>query len=353
MKTTKITEGKTTLLVPEGFETDPFHKNAFYNSRMEFSRNMGVLFLKTFSKDFEIKRAIDLMSSLGARGLRYNVEAKVKTDFLDNNKDAINLLKKNMKLNKVKANILLEDFRNFFTSYDYYELDPFGSIFPFYYHLLSVISVVKKKAIVSLTATDLSVLTGSRRIPLHRKYGAYNVPNEATHETALRILLYKLVRVANEFDFHVRILLCYYKQHHVKCFLELERNVQQAEEQSPKPFFVKTIFQGRIVEVGPLYSGNTSEKSVLEKLIKNSTDEETSKFLKTLEGELDFPPTCYDLHKLFSLIHSDVKPFEKVKRFLKKHKVKIVKTTFGLTLVKSNVDLREFFKKHARQLKGL
>jgi len=73
----KVTEGKAKLMVPKESFKDPFHLPVFYNPSMELSRSIGSLAFSAIANKGTI--ALDGLSSIGARGIRYLVEnSKIK-----------------------------------------------------------------------------------------------------------------------------------------------------------------------------------------------------------------------------------------------------------------------------------
>lgn len=98
----KVTEGKAKLMVPKESFKDPFHLPVFYNPSMELSRSIGSLAFSAIANKGTI--ALDGLSSIGARGIRYLVEnSKIKKMyFVDANTASVKVLKRNLKLNKLK-----------------------------------------------------------------------------------------------------------------------------------------------------------------------------------------------------------------------------------------------------------
>ena len=149
MRLIEVKEGETRLFVPDFTEYarkgayDPSRAPVFYNPKMEFSRDLAVLALRSYIN--RINRSVivcDPLAGVGVRGIRYakEVEGVEKSTVGDLNKDAIPIILKNVKLNGLEekvevehrdANLLLAAHSEPGKRFDFIDLDPFGTPFSF------------------------------------------------------------------------------------------------------------------------------------------------------------------------------------------------------------------------------
>ena len=414
LKTKIISEGKAKLFVPAESFKDPFHLPVFYNPKMKFSRSVSsvafgsaVELLKKGKSEAEQKAVkkgmgnavsvVDGLCSQGARGIRYAKENENvgKVFFVDANKDAIKLLRKNVKLNKLgkKAEIHYSDLNRFFSdseeAFDFIEIDPFGS--PVFF-LESAIRKLQRKAVLSITATDLANLCGAKTAPCIRHYDAKPLNNEFAHETAIRILVGRIARSAAVYDFSIKPLLSFYRMHYVKTFLLMERGAEKADKcisenlgfVSYCPKCLSREMEKRNGEkcgncgskneyAGKLWISDLCDNEFLkrmevmnrkgkvktEKKGKDATEEENNKIetvncsetandgkeieklLKILEIENRINNPFYDLHKVAKTYKIPHRKTEEIMERLGKKGFKASRTHFCPTGIKSNAGISE------------
>ncbi len=327
MKLIQIMEGKAKLTIPKESYKDPFHLPVFYNPAMKFNRTVSSLALSCILRELEGAILLDGLCSIGARGIRYAKENRLKrVYFVDANPDAIRILKRNVRLNKIKnAKIEENDLNKFLLNskgyFDFIEIDPFGS--PVFF-LQNAIRRLKKKAVLSITATDLANLAGANAKPCIKHYGSRPLRSEYQHEIALRILIGKIARELMLFDYYSKPLLSFYKGHAVKAIILCERSAVKADANIVDLGYVMHCYKCLYREVnkrqiekckecgndleysGPLWIGKLEENDFLERLVmmnekmRYEEQEEIHELIKALLAENELPPTFYDLHKLAS-----------------------------------------------------
>ncbi|MFH1106821.1 MAG: tRNA (guanine(10)-N(2))-dimethyltransferase [Candidatus Micrarchaeota archaeon] len=369
-KLRKIKEGKAVLLVPERSARDPFHSDVFYNPAMEFNRSVSSLALQASLELLESKQAqiVDGLSATGARGVRYALENKGvgRVWCVEANPSAVRLLKKNIAANKMGGKVVSVEgdlnrwLLNSDEFYDFIEVDPFGS--PVYY-LENAVKRLKKKAVLSVTATDLANLCGARATPCVKHYQARPLNNEFCHESALRILVGKIARVAMEYDFGVTPLLCFYRRHYAKAFILCEKGAVKADANINGSGFVlycpKCLWRSqskrlpgecpecssRLEYAGPLWTEGLQSKDFLHRVAKltasrNYTDgAEISKLLGLLGGEDGFPPFFYDLHFISGRLGVQSPSSDKVLTALRKSGFKAERTHYSPTGIKTDAGI--------------
>ena len=175
-------------------------------------------------------RVLDLLSASGVRGLRIKAEVpNVDVTINDYKEKAYALMKKNAKLNKLDvtiknkpANVLLTELN----TYDYIDLDPFGTPVPF---LDSAIKRLSLHSILAVTATDTSALCGAYPNACLRKYGSKPLRNEFMHETAIRILIKKCQEVAAQYDVSLIPIFSHSSNHYVRVYLQKTSSAKKAD----------------------------------------------------------------------------------------------------------------------------
>ncbi|MBR9680976.1 MAG: tRNA (guanine(10)-N(2))-dimethyltransferase, partial [Candidatus Altiarchaeota archaeon] len=160
MKLKEVVEGESKFLVPD--VSLPEDGQVFYNPSQAVSRDLSVLFYKVAGVD-----VLDGMAASGARSIRL-AKNGVNVIANDYDKRAVDLIKKNAKLNRVKFPILNRDFRKAMldSRYGAVDIDPFGSPVPFIHYALH--SATK---FIGLAATDTAALCGTYPRVAYRRYG--------------------------------------------------------------------------------------------------------------------------------------------------------------------------------------
>lgn len=378
MKTTIVTEGQTKLEVLKASLENPFHLDVFYNPFMRLNRSLSVLAVQATLPLVGGGKMVDGLCSLGARGLRYAMEAKGVENvlFVDANPSAAKLAKKNFKHNKIKKSVKLSFAENDLNKallesrecFDFIEIDPFGT--PVFY-LENAVRRCNKKAILSITATDLANLHGSKPSPCLRTYDAKPLHCMFGHENALRILLGKIARTAAMQDYAITPLLSFYHRHYAKTMVLLEKGSLKADaslKQIGFTIFCPSCFHAETKKIpletcpkcgkkagftGPLWIGKTCSEKTLQEILKENENRELEdkpqieKMVKLLlqENEEGMPSWFFDLDQVASKnkAASTTKIDNAIAR-LQQAGFKATRTHFSPTGVKTNANAQEVFK---------
>jgi len=326
-----ITEGKAKIIVPAEEKVSK-ELPVFYNPVMEFNRTVSVLLLKVIENiDMTIG---DPLAGTGARAVRFLKElpkTKIKELWInDISKEAVNIIKKNLKLNKVKAKVFNEDANMFILNskgFDYIDLDPFGSPNIF---LDSAVKRLGRNGILAVTATDTGCLSGTFSNACKRKYWAVPQRNETMHENGLRILIRKVQLIGSDHGKALIPIYSYSKDHYFRIFFRCEKGKRKVDS------VIKQ--HGMFNLAGPLWLGNLFDKKIAKNIALLSKD----KFIKTIFDEskintvgfFDIPRLCKK-HKL-NIIKQD----EIIKR-IKKKGYKASLTHFKNNSIRSEISERE------------
>ncbi|MFH0971684.1 MAG: tRNA (guanine(10)-N(2))-dimethyltransferase, partial [Candidatus Micrarchaeota archaeon] len=345
---------------------DPFHLPVFYNPAMRFNRSISSLAAGCLIRMLDDSVFVDALCSLGARGIRYAKENRLKKiHFVDANPDAIKVLRKNVKLNKLKnAKIEESDLNKFFINseehFDFIEIDPFGSPVLF---LQNAIRRLRKKAVLSVTATDLANLAGARIDPCKKHYDAKPLRCEYSHEIALRILVGKIAKELMLQDFGCLPLISFYKGHAIKSIVLAEKNAMKADESIKQLGYIMhcqkclsrecskrqvekcTNCGGKYDYAGEMWIGKLQDSEFLKCMEKHAEksgcDEklEISRLLGLLQKENDFAPSFRDMHLLSSKYKIKIRKMEDALERLKKAGFKAARTHYSSTSIKTDAPI--------------
>jgi tRNA (guanine26-N2/guanine27-N2)-dimethyltransferase len=240
-------EGKATLLVPKlsaystknASEYIPSKAPVFYNPLMSFNRDLTVRVLNAFHLNHSSPlRICDPLCGCGVRGIRLIREGPptCQVVFNDRNSAAIALTAYNLKNNHIQTNFILHhhDANRLLTrysspkySFDYIDLDPFGTPSLF---LESSFQAIKKSGLLGVTATDMAPLCGIKSSACVRKYFAQPLRTEYCHELAIRIVMNALVLAAARHELGLSLLFSHYSDHYVRVYVQIQRGIKHANE---------------------------------------------------------------------------------------------------------------------------
>jgi tRNA (guanine26-N2/guanine27-N2)-dimethyltransferase len=310
----RVTEGSTQFYVPAGFtEEGPGARkgDVFYNRQMEFGRDVSVLFGRSCFRPGW--RVLDGLAASGARGLRLARECGVDAHYVLNDRDpsAADLIRRNADANDL-ADVEVErrDLRALLheDSFDYIDIDPFGSPVQF---VDAAVQGCRNRGIVALTATDTAPLCGTYPRTSLRRYGALSARSPFSHETGLRILIGYAVRQAAKHDRGCEPLLCFSADHYLRCHLRIVNGATRAnaalERLGYASFDRETLERGvaarrlRDADAGPLWSGPLHSEEVLASMrVDDSlgTARRCGKMLDLWREEAASPPLFFKVDEL-------------------------------------------------------
>jgi tRNA (guanine26-N2/guanine27-N2)-dimethyltransferase len=273
-------------------------------------------------------RILDAFSASGVRGIRYwlendNVES---VTFLDIDEKAVKNIAANLKRHGLKGNIVKEDFLKFRDfSFNFVELDPFGSPAPYVNHAIDLLRF-NREAFISVTATDTAVLCGKHWQACLKNYWSKPKRDKTCHETAARILLKFIAQLAWLHDFAFYPLLTFYYRHQIKVVAKLVKGKRETHRQLENLGFIYedekkqkywTTYQ-RLMDLpyaGPLWVGKLHDENLVKDLPMGDV------FVK----ENHYPPFHYNVHELAK--HYKLKKLPPMERILEK--IPAVKTHFS------------------------
>ncbi|MEZ0318734.1 MAG: tRNA (guanine(26)-N(2))-dimethyltransferase [Pyrobaculum sp.] len=271
----------------------------FYNPAMEKNRTLSVLLLKAFGELHGAGLTVcEPLSGTGVRGIRYAVESGVVGRLIlnDVSKEAVEIIKKNLNLNGVDAEVYNEDanvlLHRMKGRCDVVDIDPFGSPAPFIH---ASFRALRDGGLLCATATDAAVLVGKYSRKCLRRYGSVIRKTPFYIELGLRNLLGFIARVAATEDFGVTPLFSYWEGHYFRTCMLVNKGARDADDVlnyvkhiEYKKGFRRVVARPTENSSGPLWVGPLGDPHTTHIM---SNYGPYSQFLKTLEEEysIDVP----------------------------------------------------------------
>lgn len=268
-----IKEGEAKIKVPKEKRISK-DLPVFYNPVMEFNRTVSVKILKSVkNKNMSIGMPLGGTGVRACRFLKELPKEKIRELWInDHDKEAVKVIRQNLRLNKSKADVFNDDANIFMLKsrgFDYIDVDPFGSPNMF---LDSAVKRLGREGILAVTATDTGCLAGSFINACIRKYWARPLRDSNMHETGLRILIRKVQLIGAEHDKALVPIFSYFKDHYFRVFFRCEKGKKKVDSLMEKHDMHR--------EAGPLWTGRLWDK----KTAKEISDGEGS-FLETIAKE--------------------------------------------------------------------
>lgn len=365
----EIVEGSTKLLVPKDSlsEKTPPKEPAFFNPRARVSRDFSIIAYSAFLKNFKgPKIFLDSLAGIGARSIRVanEISSIEKVVANDVNAQALEIGKSIAKLNQVTKCEFSENeacrFLSLHSSRDgrgaIVDVDPFGS--PSRY-LDCAIRATFHGGLLSVTATDLTVLHGIFPEACQRKY--YGTPVRTTYgnEIALRLVLGCMNLVAGRMDIMVAPLFVQHSMHYYKAYVKIlvrtntkncmgyilhcdncgNRKVVHEVEH------VCNICNSKAKLAGPLWIENLYDKNFVDAMIleeKNlKVDKSCGIFLEKCKEEVDMAPAYFTLDEIGHRNQSAPPSLDKIIEKIQGIGLRATKTSMNPTGFKTDARIDE------------
>ena len=250
----------------------PHKCDVFYNPVQVFNRDISLLTTLCFSLEkkktkgekFKPLRFLDALTASGLRLFRVAKEmpssliSEVKgCDLSDFSRDIFNINlhlnnlenAKNIQYNLTDANHFMST-RSPLEKFDVIDLDPYGTMVPF---LDATLSAATKNSLLCLTSTDTRVLCGSDRHKCFYMYGAVRGGTDFIEETALRIAMGTVQRIANTKGKAVEPILCVQSDFYIRLFVRVVNSKQkcwQSMTTSGMQFYCKSCGNQHVQNFG-------------------------------------------------------------------------------------------------------
>ena len=302
-----IVEGRTNLVVPASVnQKGPAPKaGIFYNPAMRSNRDLTVLFGKAVAK--EGWKYLDALGGTGAKGIRLAVESGINMEVIVNdispsaydtvliNIEANNL--KHVKASRMEYYSLLST-----ESFDWIDIDPYGSPVRF---IDLAVQRLARNGVLSITATDIAPLCGTRPEVCVRRYLAQPMRCGCVHEIGLRILVGNTVRRAATLDVGLVPMLSYYHGHYFRAYFRMKKGAGAANSSLSNFGYIAwdddagySVLENKPESgkfAGPLWTGDLWEPELLTKMTSACDDSiaKESYSLVTKIGEELLQPQYY------------------------------------------------------------
>ena len=328
-----IREGRTEIFVPEIHSTHGPGKKVgpvFFNEQMSFNRDVSVMLLRALGRDSITVG--DAMAATGSRSVRIANEvpgSEVVAN--DISETAMPWIERNIELNHLDNCVASnKDMHVLFSerSFNYVDLDPFGSPMPF---LQSAIRGVGRKGILAITATDMAPLAGAHAPKCRRRYQCEPVRGYMCHEGGLRILMCNVARELAKFDRGMKPLLSFYADHYYRTYVQIEEGAKAADATLEKLGFMHydTDTMERSISpicdddhrLGPFWLGPLHDQDFLGKFDTEGMADERRciKYLDLWRNELDDQVFVYDVSELSSHLKMSPPKLTEFVDLLKQH----------------------------------
>lgn len=350
-----ITEGKAAISVPE----QPMTKKAeaFYNPEMEYQRDMTVSALRVFRKESRKKLSVcDPLAGTGVRSIRIAKEVSSVEKIIANdlNPLAVNVIKKNLRSNKVKnAEVFNRNANDLFLdhlrTFDFIDIDPFGSHINY---IFNAGYALKTRSMLACTATDTGALCGAFPSTCFTRYGIKVYKTDFYKETGVRVLITSTMLELSKHDMAFEPLYSH-ANHYFRAIGRVKKSKSMLTKQFQEiQFFIycnhclyrsleisgKCPNCGKRTQVmGPLWTGKINDTKFCKSMLADLKDK---KYKKTKELELAISeidePFYYDLHRLFRVRRMSPKRMAGIMKGLEDAGFKASRTHFSGTGIKTD-----------------
>ncbi len=343
----EIKEGKARILVPKTeWKKGPNSAKVpvFYNPTMEMNRDVSVALLKAVRRK-EMK-VLDGLAASGIRGIRFALEiGEMEITLNDRNKKALKLMEKNADLNRVDVKITGKNLNTLLSdsSFDYIDIDPFGSPAEF---LDCASRAIRNGGILAITATDTAALCGVYPKVCYRRYMAWPEHNWCMHEIGLRILIGSAVRIGGRNDISLKPLLAYSTDHYFRAYLMAEKGARKADAVLENVGMLEfdDISWKNGGDIGPMWLGALFDEMVLSRMKTEDffgSKRRMEKFMDIWKEEWKMPPCYHELSYLSSFLHISQPPIRHVIERLKSMGFEATRTHCSPTGIKTDASAEE------------
>ncbi len=321
-ETTRIREGKAEIIVPKldyyrvsPEEYVPSKAPVFYNPLMKENRDFTVMVANLIKSEAGRNLCFgDSMAGVGVRSIRVLAEAGWDEAYVnDTSQRAFATIVVNIKLNglenrahasKMDANIFHAAHSLGGSRFDMLDLDPFGTPVRF---LDTCFQAVKHGGVLSVTATDTANLFGVHKRAARMLYGVNVFKTGFMREIGVRVLLKALAEAAARNERGIEPIVSVTRRHYVKVFARVLKGRKHAFKSVSQIGFLKVRRVEKIYEplgvvdagtccekdsmlLGPLYTGETHSRELLEKMLLQKTgetlvDEDVFRTVETLVSD--------------------------------------------------------------------
>jgi len=380
-------EGNTRLVVPAASLNNkvPSKTPAFFNPAGKFNRDISVLIYRTFSSECKqnTKSFADAFSGIGARALRVAVEVPgIENIYLnDINVLAIEAAKKAAELNGVtkRCYYSIDEVCKFLTQYStingerfsIIDLDPFGTPAPF---VDCVLRSILDGGLISITATDTTVLCGVYPIVCHRKYYGRSLNTHYTNEIALRLVISLIALTAARLDLAIEPIFAHANLHYLRIYVKVLVSSSKANKVYDNIRYLRHCFKcgnrnvverynmsevceicgNRFSFAGQMWINKLFDKNLISKSISHKPVNDSSQAMKEMDrcyklfsicmDELDDIPYYFRGDEIASKLKINPYPLQTLVDKLSSAGYRSSKTSFNPSAFKTNARIDEILE---------
>jgi tRNA (guanine26-N2/guanine27-N2)-dimethyltransferase len=364
-----MVEGSTKLLVPKNSLTEksPSREPAFFNPRARISRDFSIIAYSAFLRKFKgAKIFLDSLAGIGSRSIRVAKEIdEIEKVFVnDVNPRALEIAREIAKINNItKCEFSENEACRFLSLHSKREhrgaivdIDPFGS--PSRY-LDCGIRATSHGGLLSVTATDLTVLHGLFPAACKRKYCGIPVRTEYGNEIALRLILGCINLVAGRLDVKIAPLFVQNSMHYYKVYVKVLVNTNSDEDMgyilhckncgnrnaSKEVDNICKVCKSIVELAGPLWVGSLYNKDFVDDMLteekKFQVDKSCKKILEKCQNEIDMPPLFFTIDGIAQRKHCAPISLAKTIAKIQKAGFKASVTSLNTSAFKTNARIDE------------
>jgi tRNA (guanine26-N2/guanine27-N2)-dimethyltransferase len=388
VKFVETIEGMTRLLVPAGSlsEKPPPRSPAFFNPSAKVNRDMSVLAYKAFLQDMKInkKTFADALGGIGARALRVAVELpEIDEVYInDTNILAIEAARNAAKLNFVtaKCNFSVNDVCKFLIEHPtkdgkrfaLVDLDPFGSPSPY---IDCVLRSVLDGGLISVTATDTTVLCGVYPDVCFRKYFGRPLRNHYANETAIRLVTSLVALTASRLNLAALPIFVHANLHYIRVYVNISVSSSKANKIYDNIGYIRHCFRcgnrnttkeyngsefcelckNRFSIGGQLWIGRLFNKDFIKKMSNNELNskainnneknrDDAKKILPSCLDEIDDIPHYFLADEIASKLKMSPYPLQKIIEKLLKAGYRASKSSLRAGAFKTDARIDQILK---------
>ena len=347
---------------------------AFYRSRSQLTRDLGVLAAAVLREQHQELHVIDALTGCGVRSLRYALEANADSLWVnDGNSDLQDLITENL-----TANLSAERFQLTFLSmqrllaklidqgqrFNWVDLDCFGSPIA---ALPMAIAVTKIGGCLYLTATDGKSLSGQQSSQALRQFNSYTRHHPAVHEQGVRVLAGLAIQQARQQGLNFEPLFSFFCGQTYRVLLRLQAKAPTADKDYGFLGYChhcgqfQTVgwrslnqascgeheFQRPLSLSGPMWLGPLHSSDFLEQMHQLAhlwSWPRHEKLLSRMQTEVTLPPYYYTLSELGTRGRMDIPPRDLLISALRGQGFLACETSLMRAAIKTNAALHEIIQ---------
>ncbi len=372
-----IQEGRAKIMVYESESGAVPTKRmpVFYNPRMVMNRNFSVLVVQAFQTEVGHPLIIcDPLAGSGVRVVRLALENTGIEQIYANdiNPGACRQMMENCILNAIppeRVKLSTLDANLFFLqrnrkSFDYIDIDPFGSPVPFLYNAFHALRMAG--GMLGVTATDTALLHAAHAKACLLKYASKPLHAPFLKELGARILVQYIYTIAASLGYGIEPKVVISQAHFVKAFVKVKRSKTQASKNIGEIGWVHfcpqcwhtTITEGKFFNqlpqhcpkcggdyetAGPAWIGKLFDATYLDKMTAMCQGEEnfpeqdaTLKLLEFMRQDCEGPLFGIHIHQLCDKLNVSGPSFDFIQKELTKLGYQSYRSHFDLLIIKTS-----------------